>query len=368
MKVRGIWRYFGPDNAPFPHGVSVGDLVACPDGRVWAEVVKPTIANEDGIMVSSGRTYGIMMYDQKRWHSFRLEEMGLAQPIGTVGLSCGDAGHLWINLTTDARENLLYHFDGVGTTVFRSNEIGLPSDSLSWADLVSDSRRQLWAALGSMGAYFFDGARWQRFDGLDYLDEGAWVTQLALDHSGHLWFAVQKARSTSFVSYDSTKRRLRATAPVGYRKSAMQGLVRALAIDGTGRLWVGWEYPEGATPLGLWTLEAGSSEWVKYTSRNSALPEDQIRGIAFDGKGRAWVVTVGGLTIFEGPESVNWGAALPGMTHGPVSEEEGLLLMDDAISKAEPAQYVLIGGGVACDLHGRIWTGCGNGVGVFLEQ
>jgi len=82
--------------------------------------------------------------------------------------------------------------------------------------------------------------------------------------------------------------------------ASARGLVNGIARAPDGRLWLG-------TGAGLlsWNPGQGEQGWKSYTTANSGLPDDFVRRIAFDRKGRLWVGTAtdsesdsGGLCMF----------------------------------------------------------------------
>jgi ligand-binding sensor domain-containing protein len=359
-----MWRYYDSKNTPLPLGMHVGTLATGPDGRVWVEVIQPVSSEIDNVQYFDAKTFGLMVYDQGNWKLFRPREIGLPDSLGTLDLACDEDGNLWIHLVPSPGTSVLYRFDGVTTKLYQGEESGLPLDVGALRGFASDSRHCFWAAMAFMGTYYFDGIRWHRFDNTGGFLKSGWVNSIASDNLGQMWFAVQSEKETAFVRYNGTQCILHTTAPIGYQ----QARVQALAIDSKGRLWVGWNDWGGRHRLGLWVWSNSTNEWTKYTSRNSALADDQITGIALDHLGRTWTATVGGLTILSGEASVSWGAIVPGIVHEPISQEKARPLMDDAIEKGEPLPFVFVGGRVASDSKGRIWTTSVSGLAVFLEN
>ncbi len=64
-----------------------------------------------------------------------------------------------------------------------------------------------------------------------------------------------------------------------------------LAADGRGCLWI-------ASSDGLYCFK-GTEELAHYTAANSPLPEGNVHRIVFDSSGRGWVLTAGGMCIWD---------------------------------------------------------------------
>ncbi|MBF0544227.1 MAG: hypothetical protein HQM08_07335 [Candidatus Riflebacteria bacterium] len=72
-------------------------------------------------------------------------------------------------------------------------------------------------------------------------------------------------------------------------------LVTCLAVDSLGnRVWIG-------TNEGVSTCNLDGTEWNRYTDQNG-LPNNVVRDIAIDDKGKVWVGTPSGLACFDGTE------------------------------------------------------------------
>lgn len=67
--------------------------------------------------------------------------------------------------------------------------------------------------------------------------------------------------------------------------------VRALAVDGEGRVLAG-------TEAGLARFEDGN--WIRYETANSGLADNVIRALAVDDEGRIWLGTDGGVRLLDG--------------------------------------------------------------------
>ena len=121
---------------------------------------------------------------------------------------------------------------------------------------------------------------------------GTWTTYangdnvVALAIDGHyLWAATNGG---GVVRWDMTDG---SYAQYLYPQSGLaSNNVRAIAIDGAGRVWAG-------TDRGVSVFDG--STWTTYNADNSGLSSNYIQAIAIDGEGKIWVVT-GGVSVFNG--------------------------------------------------------------------
>ncbi len=113
--------------------------------------------------------------------------------------------------------------------------------------------------------------------------------------------------------------------------------VRSVAVDGGGRLWIGyyssgvdvWDYGDPAV--------FSDDDWVHYSAENG-LPSDLVQALHVDAKGRVWVGTASGLAVYE-PAS------------GSLREVNALQGL--AVSALD------------ADAHGHIWAATDEGVAML---
>ena len=74
-------------------------------------------------------------------------------------------------------------------------------------------------------------------------------------------------------------------------------IARAIAIDGSGRVWIG-------SVNGLHVYDEGT--WISYTEDNSNILENPINCITFDHGGNVWVGHPGGASVFDGETWINY--------------------------------------------------------------
>lgn len=88
----------------------------------------------------------------------------------------------------------------------------------------------------------------------------------------------------------------------GFQTSPIPNKQRIIRADPRGRVWFGTESG------GLVRFDPADSTWAAYTSisTNGGLPDDRIRGIAFDRAGNTWVGTLGGGIGILRPDGETW--------------------------------------------------------------
>ena len=119
-----------------------------------------------------------------------------------------------------------------------------------------------------------------------------------VDRQGVLWWGT----ADGLGRYDGTD-----VAFYTPKNSVMLGyVVWSLALDATGRVWVG---TGGYGPeFGLGSLVKTDTEpWTVLTPKNSPLPAGDIYGLELDGQGNMWMATSAGLAVYR-----EGGVILPG--------------------------------------------------------
>ena len=116
------------------------------------------------------------------------------------------------------------------------------------------------------------------------------VRAIVQDRRGFLWFGTQEG----LVRYDGTSVRVyrpRENDPT----SISAGYVTALAVDPTGKLWVGT--PESGVDL----YDPDTGRFTRFTHGDkSGLTSEGVTAIARDGRDRIWfAMSVGGLNRFD---------------------------------------------------------------------
>lgn len=212
---------------------------------------------------------------------------GEGEVVGWVNTVAADAsGHIWAGTGSGA----LYHHDGSAWETHL-----LPEDLRSSVNALGfEPTGAVWAATqGGVGRY--DGSTWTTTSPGDAV--GGWIHTLALDPSGHLWAAVVADRP-QVARYDGSTWTAH-TLPDGEDGD----YVRALAVDGSGDVWLG-------TNAGLTRYDGAS--WTPYPSLDGT-GSGRVLALAVDPAGHVWMGTDRGLSRFDGE---NWYAYAP-PTDGP---------------------------------------------------
>jgi hypothetical protein len=353
MNLRGTWNWYYSENSLWPSGAWTRYLSAGPDRQVWAVTVQPKGKN-----AGVNDLYSLMHFHGEKWQLIDARQAGLTNAFAHIGrVHCDPNGRLWLYLEARShKHDVISCFDRQSAILFHAHEKGLPSEIVV-LDFASDAEGNCWVAMGSLGVYYFREGSWHRFFLIEEGGEG-FVSNIALDHKGHLWFVVRRPKAATFLWYDGKQCHVYAEAPIDYYLG-----LKTFAVDKLGKLWIGCLAQENQRGGGLWTLEVGEKEWLRYTHRNSALPDHEIYDIAFDRAGRIWAAGGDSLTIFEGGHSVNWSVAMPGVAHRPIPS--GAILPD--WSKAEK-QLIPLFSPIAADSLGQVWAACGEGLARFSEM
>lgn len=112
------------------------------------------------------------------------------------------------------------------------------------------------------------------------------VTDIVQDHAGNIWAAT----AWGLCRYDGTTWEVYQSGSSGLPDN----VIRALAIDSAGRVWIG-------TQLHGVVVYDGDT-WTSFDSDNSPLPDNEINSLTIDHRGWAWIGTYLGLVCWTGDE------------------------------------------------------------------
>jgi ligand-binding sensor domain-containing protein len=133
---------------------------------------------------------------------------------------------------------------------------------------------------------------------------GSDIYALALDQKGPVWVGTDRGLAVFYepeLVFENSS--FAAASPVIAGRPLLQNqAVKAIAVDGGNRKWVG-------TETGLWLFsEEGDEVIAHFTSANSPLPADDILDIAIHhGTGEVFIVTAAGLVSYRGTATVTEG-------------------------------------------------------------
>ena len=353
LRLRGAWEWRDGsllrriDELPRPRmsSLSLGPgnsaIVAYETGEVWvrrdrrwsllpldrrADVFADTIfvrfARNGDLWVGRERGLFLLRRLSDRWTYYSSERGGLWNQINDLVVA--SSGTLWAATGTGVVE---YRPTG------ESIEHTIDGARLTVTGIAEDARGAIWAVSGAgfVGAYRFNGQRWERYVSGTPLDD-VYIHRIATDRSGHLWFLTLNASNewqpsiepdhAGAFRYDGQRfeqwnaaRGLdgRVYAMVEDRHGAFwfgtsRGLKRwkdgawrtwdtsdqfitnrvfALAVDDEGRVWFG----DQQRGLGYIT-----SDIARYFTTADGLVSEAVWGLAVGASGELWIATHGGLS------------------------------------------------------------------------
>ncbi len=190
-------------------------------------------------------------------------------------------------LSVITSDSTWYHFDFVPFALSTESTFG---------NMVIDRNNTKWFTINSVqyGLYYFNengtlsntaDDKWGTLKDSDGLNSNS-ITSLLLDNRGELWIGTILGVNI-IRDVNNPKTSISSSFPL------RQQSIICMAVDPLNRKWVG-------TKQGIFVVSSdGSTLLATYDSKNSPLPTDDIKSIAFDDKkGIAYVGTDYGLTAF----------------------------------------------------------------------
>jgi hypothetical protein len=265
---------------------------------------------------------GLARYDGSKWQAYN-DGWGVST---ADDIACDANGGIWV-----AHFQGVSYFDGNGWTTFSADDV-LGGETLVY-DVEISADGTVWVLTsGSIARY--DGSEWTTYTETDGLDGTYFFDALTVDAKGVVWAAHSdgllyfeagvwnEISSPSYLSPEGIVATADGGKWVGTFNDgivifngatttrvdrANDGLssdaINALALDDSGRIWVGTGYG-----LNVWT----GSEWIVYDMDSSDLMNNAVESIAIVGGGPALparidkengglvgTVTEGGLPIAE---------------------------------------------------------------------
>ena len=186
--------------------------------------------------------------------------------------------HPWAaqSLSEDARGGLWTAFNFHGLSYYFTNsaqEFGVGIFSNAWSVLV-DNRQQVWAGTRGEGLFQFQTNHFQPARGAKIL--GPQIFALFEDNTGQLWAGTEKG----LARWNGQDWKIFTT-----RDGLSENVVRALAEDAEGNLWMGRRVG------GLNFLKAG--KLISYQAEKSGLPGNDISCLYVDKEDALWIGTAG---------------------------------------------------------------------------
>jgi signal transduction histidine kinase/ligand-binding sensor domain-containing protein len=237
---------------------------------------------------------------------------GKSQPLAAQSVSEDEHGGLWMAFNA---------FGGFrGASYWNTNSLqnfGVGPQSNVWSIIV-DHKQQVWAGTGGDGLFRFQGDHFQPAIGAEIL--GHHIFALFEDRSGQIWAGTHDGlgcwNGSSWKIYTTNN-------------GLSENIVRAIAEDAEGNLWVGTE------SQGLDFFKAG--KFISYKSKNNELPGNGISSLYMDKDDVLWIGTSGhGLARFHKGKWTSY------------STKDGL-----------PSDYI---GYIIEDAEGELWLGSNAGL------
>jgi hypothetical protein len=215
---------------------------------------------------------GLNTFDGQTWKVIESGGWGYGTP---DAIACDENHGIWL-----AHFDGVSHFDGQSWTNYSAGELatGESTNQLLEGIAVAPDGK-VWVATANSVAVF-DGSQWTIFQQGQGFTGKLYIEKLAIDPQGNVWIG----HSMGIEKYDGKQ----------WTHVSDPGIsvVRNLAFDANGRLWVG-TYSDG-----VYILDANG--WSQYTRENSGLSSNSIYSIVFDAAGRAWIGTEYGLNVLDG--------------------------------------------------------------------
>jgi len=281
------------DSGPYPWG-NATVTSACED--------------QDGNLIVGTLGEGVFWYETDGSYQHVSKEQGLSSAF-VVSLCMDRQGDLWVgtdgdgldrikrtifntpdklhpwnaqSLSRDAQGGLWAAFNAQGMTCWSTNlaqDFGVGRGSNAWTVLV-DRKQQVWAGTRGEGLFQFQTNHFQPAPGAEI--PGPQIFALFEDHTGQLWAGTRNG----LARWNGQDWKIYTT-----RDGLSENIVRAIAEDAEGNLWIGTE------SQGLNFFKAG--KFISFQATGNGLPGNDISCLYLDRDGVLWVGTSGhGLARF----------------------------------------------------------------------
>lgn len=221
-------------------------------------------------------------------------------------------GIVWmVNFNQGVTNPGLFSFDPK-TTQFTAHLAGLSSMAAAGENLVIDDNGYKWMTIsqkgtgsgnGNQGIIVYDETRTlARTLTTDPNNGGiigeGYVAAIAKDRKGDIWIGTSKGIQVFYnaAGVFPISNVFKASQPIIDRRPLLDGQqVRAIAVDGGNRKWVG-------TEEGLWLFnEDGTEALANFTTANSPLPSNKVTSLSVnDVTGEVFIGTEVGLATYRG--------------------------------------------------------------------
>jgi ligand-binding sensor domain-containing protein len=211
---------------------------------------------------------GVSHYDGVTWRTYTTAD-NLASNHVISAFKAHD-GSLWFGTSDNGVTE-------IANGVLRTYPAGLDLIASNVPSISEDRSGRIWLATTDGGAWWFDGTRWGKQDGLP-TDNVQCVLE---DHAGNLWIGTHDAGLYQCAGGVCT----------GIDRSKVGVDVRAIAEDSRHGLWF-------ATAAGVSSRDSLGA-WTTYTATNG-LAGNNVLCVTADRAGPMWFGSVGGASRFDG--------------------------------------------------------------------
>jgi hypothetical protein len=351
VSIKGIWTI----HSLLHEGEYVRSFSMGPDDVIWVGIGKRVVEVTEGVPCVSSQTSRILQIEKDVLKEYLAGEGPYPVEDGYFhDMVCGPGSDLWYFLPNRG----FCHFDGEDARLFSFGKDGVPIFG-GLPGLAVDGGGALWVSMEETGVCRFQHGVWRTFSRSNDRLIGT-VTGIATDHTGHIWIASSSERHVSLLKYDDEMWRERARIA----KPDMHEEVKCIAVGNDNVVWIAWGHPDIDSRLGLWAYHLTTERWMKFTKRNSNLPDTDITDIKIDRHNRAWVASGGGITVFKGSESACWIIATPGIVQGPMRRHEA----EREATTGDQLKMHFLRGPVYVDSLGQIWVVSTRGLAMFSER
>jgi ligand-binding sensor domain-containing protein len=199
-----------------------------------------------------------------------------------TALAVDPKGMVWLGLG----DGSVSTFDGKTWNRYAEGDAGLESFHEVIA-MAFDQQGRLWMGNDGGGVYVFDGETWETAQeakserntvNIEYE-----IKDIAIDKKGQVWIATMEGLSV----YDGE-------SWIRYTPQNSSDILRALAVDASGRIWVGGPYGELA-------VFDSDGESIPYTPLSTDDGGYSMNVLSIDPRGRIWVGLDDGLRVSKLP-------------------------------------------------------------------
>jgi sugar lactone lactonase YvrE len=264
---------------------SFGYGVNCADAAGWqsfnakgksitSDQVQDIEVCNDRVVVA--HTLGLSTRNKGKWKTDRFKS-GISSP---SGIDCDAKGNVWL-----AHYDGVTRYDGKTWTTHKADKLGTGKSVKVVKDVAVAPDGKVWAVTANSVA-MYDGSAWKVWEKGTGFDKEYFFNHIVVDAKGFPWLAVSGALLTledsKWTEYENSD----IFSPEG------------LAIDAKGQVYI------GSYSSGLFVMN--DSGWETYNRENSDISSNHVRAVAVDGRGRVWAATEYGLDVFDGETWTNY--------------------------------------------------------------